>query len=472
MSLARRLVSAAVAAVLAAGCTKYHPQPLSPETSAAAFGRRTLADTALTLFLAAWDSTHSTSWDPQRLALTAWYFRPDLEVQRRAWHTAQAAEITAGMRPPIGVAGAVERADNSGPFEAPWTVTLGLVFRIELGGKRGARIAAAQARALAAELQARVVAWQIASDVRTAALSVVQGDSSVAGWTRRVEQSQQVADQVARLYQADAIGQSTVDQSASEVKLAGSELAVANTQVIGARAVLAQLIGVPSAAIDTLRIDASGAVGCGWTEQKSLEELRALALRRRYEMGVALADYAVAEADLKVEITRQYPDLELAPGYSWDQGLHRWIAALALPNLLLNKNKGPIGEAIARRNQVASSVESTQQTVLSQVEVAFSQCRATAQQLHATQQLVDALRARERTSRAAYERGEIGQFESMGLALAVTDAQSSLQAVQLRRAVTGSELERMTGIWTPEVPGLPDPLLLPSATFVVQETAP
>jgi hypothetical protein len=168
MSLARRLVSAAVAAVLAAGCTKYHPQPLSPETSAAAFGRRTLADTALTLFLAAWDSTRSTSWDPQRLALTAWYFRPDLEVQRRAWHTAQAAEITAGMRPPIGVAGAVERADNSGPFEAPWTVTLGLVFRIELGGKRGARIAAAQARALAAELQARVIAWQIASDVRTA----------------------------------------------------------------------------------------------------------------------------------------------------------------------------------------------------------------------------------------------------------------------------------------------------------------
>ena len=96
------------------------------------------------------------------------------------------------MRPPIGVAGAVERADNSGPFEAPWTVTLGLVFRIELGGKRGARIAAAQARALVAELQARVVAWDIASDVRSAALSVVQGDSSVAGWTRRVGRSQQV----------------------------------------------------------------------------------------------------------------------------------------------------------------------------------------------------------------------------------------------------------------------------------------
>ncbi len=472
MSVARRLVPVAAAVVIAAGCTRYRPQPLSPEMSAAAFGRRTLADTALTSFLTIHDSTQSTGWNPQRLALTAWYFRPDLEVQRRAWRTAKAAEVTAGMRPPIGVAGAVERADNSGPFEAPWTVTLGLVFRIELGGKRGARIAAAQARALVAELQARVVAWGIASDVRSAALSVVQGDSSVASWTRRVVQTQQVADQVARLYQADAIGQASVDQAVSETKLAGSELAVANTQVLGARAMLAQLLGVPSAAVDTLRIDASGAVGCAWTDRKTLEDLRALALRRRYEMGVALAEYAVAEADLKVEISKQYPDLELAPGYSWDQGLHRWIAALALPNLLLNKNKGPIGEAVARRDQVASAVESVQQTVLGQVEVAYSQCRATAQQLDATRQLVDALRARERTSQAAYERGEIGRFESMGLALAVAGAQSSLQAVQLRRAVTGSELERTAGIWTPEVPGLPDPLLLPSATFVVQETVP
>jgi outer membrane protein TolC len=460
------------AAALVAACTKYHPQPLAPEASAAAFGHRTLGDTALASFLASYDSTKSTSWDPQRLALTAWYFRPDLEVERRTWHTARAAEVTAGMRPPIGVAGAVERADNSGPFEAPWTVTLGLVFRIELGGKRGARIAAAQARALVAELQTRVVAWDIASDVRSAALAVVQSDSSVAAWNRRVERSQQVADQVARLYQSDAIGQSAVDQATSEVRLAGSELAAANAQVIASRAALARLIGVPSAAVDTLAIVATGSVGCSWTGEKSLEDLRAIALRRRYEMGVALARYAVAEADLRVEITKQYPDLELAPGYSWDQGLHRWIAALALPNLLLNKNKGPIGEAIARRNQVASSVESTQQVVLSQVEVAYAQCRATAEQLEATGKLVDALRARERTSRAAYERGETGRFEAMGLALAVTDAESSLLSARLRRAVTGSELERMTGTWTPEVPGLPDPLLLPSATFVVQETAP
>ena len=301
--------------------------------------------------------------------------------------------------------------------------------------------------------------------------AVVQGDSNVAAWTRRVQRSQQVADRVARLYQDNAVGQSTVDQVTAETRLAGRELAAADAQVIAARAALARLIGVPAGAIDTVSLATAGSIGCGWTAQKSLEELRAIALRRRYEMGVALAEYAVAEADFRVQISKQYPDLELAPGYSWDQGLHRWIAALALPNLLRNRNKGPIGEAIARRNQMASAVESTQQVVLSQVEVSFAECRASAQQLAAAEQLVDALRVRERTARAAYDRGETSQFERMGLALAVADGEASLQDARLRRAVTGSELERMTGVWTPDAPGLPDPLPLPTATFVVQETA-
>ncbi len=458
-------------AVAAGACAKYQPQPLAPEASAAAFGSRTLDDSALGAFLATYDSTGGAEWDAQRLALTAWYFRPDLEVSRRAWRTAQAAEVTAGTRPPIGVAGAVEGSINAGPTVAPWTVTLGLVFRIELGGKRGARIAAAQARALVAELEARAVAWTIASDVRSAALAVVQGDSSVTAWTRRVSRSRQVAEQVERLYQNDAVGQSTVDQAAAEARLAGRELASAEAQAIAASATLARLLGVPARAVDTLSIATAGSIGCGWTAQESLEALRAIALRRRYEMGVALAEYAVAEADFRVQISKQYPDLELAPGYSWDQGLHRWIAALALPNLLRNRNRGPIGEAIARRNQMASAVESMQQVVLSQVEVAFTACRASAQQLVASEQFVGAIRVRERTARAAYERGETSLFERMGLALAVADAETSLQDARLRRAVTGSELERVTGVWTPDAPGLPDPLPLPTATFVVQETA-
>lgn len=450
-------------------CAKYHPQPLTPEASAAAFNRRTLADASLTVYLATYDSVPGSQWDLQRLALTAWYFRPDLEVSRRGWRTAQAGEITAGQRPPIGVAGAVERADNSGPFEAPWTVTIGVVLRFELGGKRGARIAAAQARSLAAELAVRELGWSMASDVRTAALTVVQGDSSVAAWSIRAGRSAELSGQAQRLYDQNALGKSVVDQANADAALAANQLAAARAGVVQSRAALAQLLGMPAAAVDTVHIDGA-AVGCGWTTRETVEGLRAIALRRRYEMGAALASYAIAEAELRLEVAKQYPDLEFAPGYSWDQGLHRWIAALALPNLLLNRNRGPIGEATARRSQQASAVEAAQQAILSEVEVAWAGCRAAEEQLQAASHLVEALAVRVNTMRAAFERGEVGQYEGSGLALAVADAETSLQEARLHRAVTGSALERAAGLWTsPESPGLPDPTLLPTATFVVQE---
>ena len=79
---------------------------------------------------------------------------------------------------------------------------------------------------------------------------------------------------------------------------------------------------------------------------------------------------------------------------------------------------------------------------------------------------------RERTARAAYERGETGQFESMGLALAVADAETltaGCPAAPRRHRERARARDRRVD--RRSAPGLPDPLLLPTATFVVQETA-
>ena len=239
--------------------------------------------------------------------------------------------MTAGARPPIGVAGARGASRQlRAPFESPWTVTLGLVFRIELGGKRGARIAAAQARALVAELQARVVAWNIASDVRTAALTVVQGDSSVAAWTRRVGRSEQVAEPGERLYESDAVGQSTVDQATAEARLAGTGARG------GGRAgdrrpcrAGAPASACPRAAIDTLAI--------ATRRSRRVRLDRAAEPRGRCAPSPCVAatrwewrwpSTRWPRRTSRSRSRKQYPDLELAPGYSWDQGLHRWIAAL------------------------------------------------------------------------------------------------------------------------------------------------
>ena len=52
--------------------------------------------------------------------------------------------------------------------------------------------------------------------------------------------------------------------------------------------------------------------------------MRRVALVNRIDLRRKLADYAAAEAAVKLEVARQYPDLTLVPGYFWDADQSLW----------------------------------------------------------------------------------------------------------------------------------------------------
>lgn len=458
-------VGRALPLVLLSACVKYVPAPLAPDSSATAFETRTLADSAVRAVVGASGSSPGPLWDPGGLAVAAWYLRPELEVSRRAWEVARAGEVTAGQRPQPGVSFTGLRSE-AGPFEAPWGGILTATIPIELGGKRGARVQAARARSAVAELAARQVAWDLASDVRTAALTSLQLDSSTSAWARRVELSRRIEEQARSLYESGSAGRSLVEGAAIAAALAAREYEAARASGVGARAELARQLGVPVAALDGIRLDTGAERGCDWLDAVPLDSLRALALTRRFDMGRALAAYLVAEGELRVAVANQYPNLQITPGFGWEQGLQRWILGLGLPELLLNRNRGPIGEAIARRAQEASVAEAVQQRILVEVEVAVAQCRAAEAAHVAATRLVESVQVRERSVRAAFERGETGQVEGLSLALAVADAEAGVQRTALNLAVAGAQLSRVTGLWSRDVgTSLPDPLTWPTAVI-------
>jgi outer membrane protein TolC len=61
--------------------------------------------------------------------------------------------------------------------------------------------------------------------------------------------------------------------------------------------------------------------------------VRRQALLNRPDLLGALAAYEATQADLQLEIARQYPDLHLGPGYQMDQAANKWTLGLpvALP---------------------------------------------------------------------------------------------------------------------------------------------
>src|SRR2546422_6171664 len=94
-----KIFTLCVALVMVAGCATFHPQPLSPSQTAAAFEARTLESHGLRAFLETTLHRAITpwpveAWDITLLTLAALYYHPDLDGARSQWAVAVAGAVT------------------------------------------------------------------------------------------------------------------------------------------------------------------------------------------------------------------------------------------------------------------------------------------------------------------------------------------------------------------------------------------
>lgn len=153
------------------GCARYHPQPLEPPKVEAELRGRTLSDPGLRSFLEQNLPTKPPvwplrEWDLENLTLVAFYYHPDLDVARARVGVAEAGIVTAGGRPNPSV-GFQPRFNVDAPAsKSPWTFGLAFDLPIETAGKRGYRIARAQALTEAARLELAETGWKVRRGVR------------------------------------------------------------------------------------------------------------------------------------------------------------------------------------------------------------------------------------------------------------------------------------------------------------------
>ncbi len=79
------------------------------------------------------------------------------------------------------------------------------------------------------------------------------------------------------------------------------------------------------------------------------------------------ADYETAEQQLRLELRRQYPDLNLGPSYSFEEGFSRLGLGIGFPIPLWNRNREAIAEAFAFRDSVRARSEAVVQSILSKL---------------------------------------------------------------------------------------------------------
>jgi outer membrane protein TolC len=434
-----KILSLIAALCLLSSCVHFHPKPVAPVKTMEDFEVRRLDAPELKDFLFQNKEIREwppAVWDLKSLTLAAFYYHPDLDVARAQWGVARGGRITAGERinpvlnPLVGYNSTTPASEVT-----PWIPEVSLEITIETAGKRGIRISGARHLEVAARWNILSVAWEVRSRLRGALLEAYAAGEKEALFAEALK----LQAEIVRLLeiQKDVGEVSVYDVTQARVALVTGRLAAieAARAKEDATARLAAALGLPRKALDGVRISfdyfrrPDPAIPAG--------EVRRHAVLNRSDILAALSEYAASQSALQLEIAKQYPDIRLGPNYQLDQTDSKWTIGLAFDLPILNRNKGPIAEAEARRQESAARFLALQSQVIGELDAAVEDCRAVLLKSQAADDLLANLARQEAAARARFEAGEISKLELLGVQLELNaSAQARLEAlVQAQEAV-------------------------------------
>lgn len=435
---------AALCGMAVTGCAHYTPKPLVPAHTAAMLESRTLSDSGLRAFiekslgheLPDWPLR---SWNLEQLTLVAFYYSPELDVARARWIAAGAGIVTAGARPNPSLSITPAYSTNPPAGVSPWLPSIAFDVPIETAGKRDHRRVQAQQLSESARWSIISTAWEVRRKLTGALLDYSVARRRESLLNRQLDLLKQIVRLEEGEFAAGAVAGS--DVTVARIQLAKTRLdrEATRAQIAESHARSAGALGIPLRALEgtelTLGIDTADASAL------TSEVARSGALQGRADVLGALAEYEASQAALQLEIAKQYPDVHLGPGYQWDQGQNKWLIGLTLELPVLNRNQGPIAEAVARRTESAARLVALQAQIIHEIDGAISALKTAGEASVAGETLLTAQRQNLEAAEDQLKAGAVGALEVASARIDAVNAESLAFEVSARREQAVSALE-------------------------------
>src|SRR5712692_3465308 len=356
MNAIRKGIASLSGVFLLAGCAvqRYRPAPIVPSATAARFESRSLADPGLQSFeeqnlgrpVSPWPRK---TWDLQTLSLVSLYFNPALESARARVAGTEAALVTAGARPnpSLSIAPGIP---------TPYLLTLDFAFPIETAGKRRHRIQVARSLDQSARFDLADSAWTIRSGVRVALLNYLLASRSLESFRSEENVREEQINILGQIFSAGEIPRQSVDLARIELSKTEVAISMAEGQIRETKAALAAAVGLPVAALASADFSWPNIDAPPSAESLSPVEIQRGAVLNRLDLRRSLAQYAAAEAALQLEVARQYPDINIGPGYTYEEKHSFFTVGLSTAVPLFNRNQGPIDKPRVKKLSFSSYV--------------------------------------------------------------------------------------------------------------------
>lgn len=431
---------------LAGGCQKYERAPLDFAAHKQAIMARTPEASEVRAFAESLRAAEgrATGFDPTdgvscaEAEVIALVYNPDLRSARLRAGVSRAAADHAGLweDPVLGVD--LARIIQGTP--EPWKVftTLGLTIpisgRLELEKQRaGLEHAAELARLLQRE-------WGVRTEVRRSCAEWSAASAMLEATRAYLTRLDQALVVVEKMETAGEMPRTEARLFRIERAERASEIAQLESRVRRAALELRRLMGLAPSAGITLT---PGAVDFSVPEP-SMDH--GSLLLTSPDLLIAAAEHEIAEKALEIEVRRQYPDLQIGPGYGREDGQDQVLLNLSLPLPLLNGNRGGIAEARAARDAARAEAEGAMESLIARIASARDHVAAASAHRRALEQeIVPMVDAQYADVRRLSELGEVNTLVLLESLRRQQDAKARLAAAVREEAMAQIDLAELTG---------------------------
>jgi cobalt-zinc-cadmium efflux system outer membrane protein len=364
---------------------------------------------------------------------------PRLSLGDAETRAAQGMAAQAAARPNPTVGLVVENAAGSGPYKAfdSAETTLSIEQPLELGGKRAARVSAAQADVAAAQARGAQNQIDFARDLALAYANAEAAQQRLAIAKDSVDLAQADARAARLLVDNGKEAQVRAIQAEAGLASARADLGAVQAEAEGALARLSALTGLS----ESYTAVAGGLLDIVVPAAPSTEPTFSPAI------AAARAERDAAQRRIALERSRRAPDVAVSFGLRRLRGDDATAAVFGLsaPLPLFDRNRGAVAAATANAQAAQARLAMVQAEQDGDRRAASSQVAASGQTLEASRQAEAAASEAYRLARMGYDAGRLPLSEVLAARRDLIAARGRAVDTKLARVKAFADLARAQG---------------------------
>lgn len=247
-------------------------------------------------------------------------------------------------------------------IDDPWIVGASLTFTVPIFGRLAVEKDLKWTEYNASWRRILVAEWELLTNVRESWLNWSTLHERVHVTREYIEKLEDIADIAGQLSKAGELKPTEARVLRIELASQRTKLRTLQNDAEQARIKVFSLLGVRPDAPVTL-VPQVMVSSVDFAPEGRESQL----LENHPRIKAALADYEAAEQALRLEIRLQYPDLQIGPSFSFEEGFSRLGLGMGFPIPLWNRNRQGIAQAIAEREATRVRAEAEVELVMSEL---------------------------------------------------------------------------------------------------------